>query len=173
MGHVQRAVVLLNRPLLEILPERKHEKLSSLAFVQAFGGAIPVWWTSYPVRSGLIVGWAGGSAAIALEDCKGGIRASAVSSLAESFGIGRGTAARHVRKIFSHDWTRDPYSRGAYSYSVVGGSDAGKRLSRPVRHTLFFAGEAADPEGRTGTVHGALGSGEHAARQVLRALGRG
>ncbi len=79
---------------------------------------------------------------------------------------------RHVMKTLRHDWSRDPYSRGAYSYSLVGGSDVGKRLSRPVRGTLFFAGEAADPEGRNGTVHGAIGSGYHSAKQALRALER-
>jgi hypothetical protein len=31
---------------------------------------------------------------------------------------------------------------------------------------LFFAGEAADAEGRTGTVHGAIGTGYRAAATV-------
>ncbi len=75
---------------------------------------------------------------------------------------------RHVMKTLRHDWSRDPYSRGAYSYSLVGGSDVGKRLSRPVRGTLFL-----DAEGRTGTAHGAIGSGYHSAKQALPALGRG
>jgi len=84
--------------------------------------------------------------------------------------VDRRSIARHLQKAFTHDWTRDPFSRGAYSYSVVGGSDVGKRLSRPVRGTLFFAGEAANAEGRSGTVHGAIESGEYAAKQVLRAI---
>jgi monoamine oxidase len=41
-----------------------------------------------------------------------------------------------------------------------------------VSGTLFFAGEATDEEGRTGTVHGAIATGERAARQVVRALER-
>jgi uncharacterized protein with NAD-binding domain and iron-sulfur cluster len=36
---------------------------------------------------------------------------------------------------------------------------------------LFFAGEAADAEGRTGTVHGAIGTGYRAAASVLSVLG--
>jgi len=36
--------------------------------------------------------------------------------------------------------------------------------------TLFFAGEATDAEGRTGTVHGAIASGRRAAAQVEKAL---
>jgi monoamine oxidase len=38
----------------------------------------------------------------------------------------------------------------------------------PIEDTLFFAGEAIDQE-YPGTVAGALGSGEHAARRVLAA----
>jgi monoamine oxidase len=72
--------------------------------------------------------------------------------------------------IHHHDWTRDPFSRGAYSYAMVGGSDAAATLSRPAHRTVFFAGEATDSEGRTGTVHGAIASGYRAARQVERAL---
>lgn len=50
--------------------------------------------------------------------------------------------------------------------------DVGRRLSRPVRGTLFPAGEAADSGGRNGTVHGAIGSGFDAARRLLRAPNR-
>ena len=71
---------------------------------------------------------------------------------------------------WTHNWMNDPYSRGAYSYTVVGGSGAPAKLARPVRGTLFFAGEASDSEGRTATVHGAIASGRRAAKQALRAL---
>jgi 16S rRNA (cytosine1402-N4)-methyltransferase len=47
-------------------------------------------------------------------------------------------------------------------------STAAKRLARPVDHTLYFAGEAADVEGRTGTVHGAMGTGYRAADGIIR-----
>jgi monoamine oxidase len=98
------------------------------------------------------------------------MRSRAVTALAETFGIARRTVSRHLLRMWTHDWTRDPFARGAYSYSLVGGSDVGKRLSRPVRGTLFFAGEAADPEGRSGTVDGAIASGRHAAGQAGRVL---
>jgi monoamine oxidase len=73
-----------------------------------------------------------------------------------------------VEACWYHDWQRDPYTRGAYSYGLVGGSESAKHLARPVEKTLFFAGEAADGEGRTGTVHGAIGTGYRAAAAVLR-----
>ena len=44
-------------------------------------------------------------------------------------------------------------------------------LARPLRRTLFFAGEAVEAERGTGTVDGAISSGRRAAKQVLRALG--
>ncbi|MGZ8263054.1 MAG: FAD-dependent oxidoreductase, partial [Burkholderiales bacterium] len=66
-----------------------------------------------------------------------------------------------------HDWQRDPYARGAYSYVVVGGDKARAQLAAPLAGTLFFAGEAADAEGEAGTVAGALQSGLRAAREVL------
>jgi monoamine oxidase len=62
-----------------------------------------------------------------------------------------------------HDWIADPFSRGAYSYARVGGDDASKRLGRPVEQTVYFAGEAADVEGRTGTVHGGIATGRRVA----------
>jgi monoamine oxidase len=76
-----------------------------------------------------------------------------------------------VEAAWTHDWRADPWSRGAYSYARVGGAGAARALARPVEATLFFAGEATDTGGRTGTVEGALASGLRAARQVGRVLG--
>jgi monoamine oxidase len=70
-----------------------------------------------------------------------------------------------------HNWERDPFSRGAYSYAAVGGSGAARKLARPVEQTIFFAGEATDTDGHSGTVEGALATGSRAARGVLLALG--
>jgi monoamine oxidase len=66
-----------------------------------------------------------------------------------------------------HDWQRDPYARGAYSYVFAGGGNARRALARPLRETLFFAGEATDFRGEAGTVAGALQSGRSAAHAVL------
>ena len=133
---------------------------------------MPVWWTSFPLRTNLIIGWAGGPAAIALEQDGNDFEARAMTSVASATGIDRRRIARHLVASFTHDWGRDPFARGAYSYPLVGGADAAQRLARPVRHTLFFAGEATDEAGRTATVHGAIASGYRAAAQVARALVR-
>ena len=74
-----------------------------------------------------------------------------------------------VEGMWIHDWEHDPFARGAYSYVMVGGAGAARALARPVRGTLFFAGEAAAPDGNSGTVDAAIMSGREAAARVLRA----
>jgi len=57
---------------------------------------------------------------------------------------------------YVHDWGRDPYAHGAYSYLKVGGRDARAGLAKPLDDTLFFAGEATSQDVQGGTVTGAL-----------------
>ncbi|HJQ53480.1 MAG TPA: NAD(P)/FAD-dependent oxidoreductase [Gemmatimonadaceae bacterium] len=172
MGHVRKIDILLDSPITEMVSSRRRQHLERLAFLHARGVGIPVWWTSYPQNSGLVTAWAGGPAALSLEGTGTDARETAVRALALAFGIGARTVRHHLVAIFTHNWSRDPFARGAYSYSLVGGSDVGARLSRPLESTLFFAGEAANKDGKTGTVHGAIASGLYAAKQVLSSLGR-
>ena len=92
----------------------------------------------------------------------------ALASLAVIFKMKAASLRRRLVATFHHDWINDPFSRGVYSYSRVGGANACITLSRAVRDTIWFAGEAADRLGRTGTVHGAIGSGWRAADEILR-----
>ena len=129
----------------------------------------PVWWPPSPAQAPQLTGWCGGPQARALAGRPlGEVRAVALASLAAGLGTNARRLAARVTGAWTHDWTRDPFARGAYSYTRVGGGSAAKRLARPVDRTLFFAGEATDDE-RSGTVEGALRSGERAARSVLRA----
>ncbi|HEV8581874.1 MAG TPA: NAD(P)/FAD-dependent oxidoreductase [Thermoanaerobaculia bacterium] len=147
--------------------------LDRLSFLHTRGGPFNVWWAAYPVRWPLAVAWSGGppAAELAGKDPEE-VAAIAVRSLAEHLGVSRQRVESRVLGTWSHDWNADPFSRGAYSYALVGGAEAAKTLSKPVAGTLFFAGEAADAEGRTGTVEGALATGLRAARQVRAALRR-
>jgi monoamine oxidase len=70
-----------------------------------------------------------------------------------------------------HDWGRDSFARGAYSYVTVGGRNARGVLAAPIDGTLFFAGEATSTDGQGGTVNGALETGERAAREAATSLG--
>ena len=173
MGQVVRIAVVLDRPLAELVSERRQERIQRAAFILATGVDVPVWWTSYPLESNLLIGWTGGADAIALADAGRALPGIAIRSLADALGISAAKLTRHVLATHHHDWIGDRLTRGAYSYSLVGGADAAKALARPVSGTLFFAGEATDEEGRTATVHGAIGSGRRAARQAWRALSRG
>jgi len=60
----------------------------------------------------------------------------------------------------------DPFSSGGYSYICAGGLAAPGALAAPVEDTLFFAGEATDTQGETGTVHAALQTGYRAAAEI-------
>jgi monoamine oxidase len=153
-------------------PWNDRSELRRLRFLQTADETFRVWWTAYPLRVPVLVAWSGGPPAAAISRRKPEeIEAAALGALAKQTGLSRQRIASRLEGVWSHDWSSDPFSRGAYSYARVGGSEAAKVLSRPVEKTLFFAGEAADEEGRTGTVEGAIGTGLRAARQVKRALG--
>lgn len=149
------------------------EGLDTLSFLHTTDRDFPVWWTRYPLRDPIAVGWCGGVrarelAASPLEE----IASRAIASLGRQLGVPARKIASLVTGTWMHDWEHDPFARGAYSYQMVGGVEAPKALARPLRNTLFFAGEAADAEGSTGTVHGAIASGRRAAREVIRAVRR-
>jgi monoamine oxidase len=89
-----------------------------------------------------------------------------IESLAHIFGIQRKDVEELLEEAYTHNWRSDPFSRGAYSYVPVGALEAQTQLAESVDDTLFFAGEAANTEGHSGTVHGAIQSGMQAAREI-------
>ena len=124
-------------------------------------------WTALPLRAPVINAWAGGprAARISSSNDPGGIVRHALESLDAAFG-GRVDVRGQLEAVYAHDWERDPFSHGAYSYVAVGGATARADLGKPLDDTLFFAGEATDTD-ESATVTGALLSGERAAREVL------
>lgn len=166
MGHVVKIVLWFRNAFWErICNERYREG----AFFRVKGDPFPAFWTQLPVRSELIVAWAGGPHASSL---RGLTHAELLDRARRSFGAIFGDPAP-ARDAFeggvTHDWWGDPFARGAYSYVRVGGADARAVLAAPVDETLFFAGEATSSDGQSGTVNGALVSGERAAAEVARA----
>jgi monoamine oxidase len=75
-----------------------------------------------------------------------------------------------LQHAYLHDWQSDPFSRGAYSYGKAGSCGAQEALAAPLANTLFFAGEATDLSGNTGTVHGAIATGRRAAEEIVKAI---
>jgi monoamine oxidase len=125
----------------------------------------PTWWKFRNV----VTAWAGGPKADELAKRSSlEVIESAMESLAEMFGVDMESARKHLEAAQYHDWRKDPFARGAYSYVPVGATDAGRALARPVQNTLFFAGEATAQAGLQGTVHGAIESGIRAAHEVLK-----
>jgi monoamine oxidase len=140
----------------------------SINFLHSDDRFMPTWWTSAPFRSPVLTGWAGGHAADALlAEGEDALRDRALESMSAAWGVPRKKLDELLVATFTHDWQRDPYSRCAYSYAAVGGKNAASMLARPLKKTLFFAGEATSSE-ETGTVAGAIESGFRAAREVLR-----
>ncbi len=133
--------------------EKRHR---GVAFFHAPGAVFPTFWTPLPARAPLLIGWSGGPNA--RDPSWEAIRAS----LARVFG-----RVEEPDEIMIHDWAKDPFARGAYSYVLVDGEGAREALAAPLAGTLFFAGEATSADD-SGTVAGALGSGQRAAREAMR-----
>lgn len=174
MGPVMRAVFAFEERFWEhgLRNAPSRDALTELSFIHSPGSTVPVWWTLFPVRAPVMVGWVGGPPARELWELGDGeFERRALRDLARHLGSTYERLSSLLVGSWMHDWERDPFARGAYSYGLVGGTDAPRVLARPVDDTLFFAGEATDTEGRTGTVEGALATGRRAGQAAVRALG--
>jgi monoamine oxidase len=139
-------------------------------FLMTGEAPFPVWWVSRPAPGGVVTGWVGGLRAQALATLDEAARVSAaLDGLAGALGVDPSRLREELRGGFSYAWESDPFARGAYSYAGIGGRHAGNELAVPIEGTLFFAGEATQSDGRNATVHGAIASGQRAAKQVTLA----
>lgn len=175
MGHVCRVNLVFRSRWWADLPHPQHDGLQELSFLlptertSADEPHFYVFWTGFPSLDPVLTAWSGGPAAdrfAALNDHE--IAHIACADLARIFGLSNDQVLDQLASHHSHDWQRDPFSMGAYSWVPAGAVDASSRMSRPVENTLFFAGEHTDTTGHWGTVHGALRSGLRAAAQVLQ-----
>ena len=150
--------------------------MSKAGFIHSDDPWLPTWWTSVAYagaapagsHSTALTGWAGGPKAQRLSGLSDPeIADRAIQSLARIAGVKHETLESQVMCWYVHNWSKDPFARGAYSYAGVGGLEARQRLAEPIENTLYFAGEATNTQGYSGTVHGALGSGRRAARHIL------
>jgi monoamine oxidase len=135
------------------------------AFFHSPNAAFPTFWTPLPMRAPLLTCWAGGPKAARLTGKPSRtLIEQALRSVSGVFGRLPPLMAAYVQ-----DWQADRWSRGGYSYVLVGGEGAREELAKPIADTLFFAGEATDAE-EAGTVAGALRSGQRAAKEVLESF---
>lgn len=164
MGQVVRLVLSFRTAFWERICDGRYR---DVGYFWNQGSLFPVYWTQLPLRSELIVAWAGGPKATALRKLS---HDELIETALDGFGAlfdERTLARSEFEGGVTHDWNGDPFARGAYSYVAVGGGDARASLAAPVNGSLFFAGEATSGDGQGGTVNGALETGERAAREVL------
>lgn len=169
MGAAMR-VTFLFRPRFV----KEHRQLFQPGFIHSNDQGFPTWWTGLSARESgsdptpALTAWAGGPRAERLagldDEALAGI---AIDSLSRILGASRDTIAGQVKRWYVHNWCRDPFARGAYSYAGIGGIEARRALAAPIERTLYFAGEAVETEGHATTVHGAVASGRRAVRQIL------
>jgi monoamine oxidase len=142
-----------------------------LSFLHAPHELLSAWWTPMPSHTPLLTAWAGGPRAseLARRLASATLTAEALGTLSRIVEVPSTRLEAALISHHAHDWTRDPRFLGAYSYVPAGALGASSKMARPVGDTLFFAGEHTDVTGHWGTVHAALGTGERAAQQILKA----
>lgn len=136
----------------------------NVVFLHVPGAVVPTFWRAGSRDVPILVGWSAGPAATQLPADERSRLRVALAALAKGLCMPRAALAADLEGWRIFDWQADPFSRGAYSYVAAGAPDAPSRLAAPVDDTLFFAGEATHVV--AGTVHGALESGQRAAREL-------
>ena len=167
MGSVIRVTLVFRERFWERMT-RDRRALRNLGFLFTDHRLFPTWWSTLPAREPVLTAWAAGRRADELSfHAKATVTRHALAALAEALDIDERRLRSLLRAAHTHDWQADRFSRGAYSWAVVGGANASAELAEPLDRTLFFAGEATDVTGHYGTVHGAIASGKRAAAQIL------
>jgi monoamine oxidase len=124
---------------------------------------VAVWWTNRP-DAAILTGFLTGPRARRLS-ALGGDEAleRGLNQLAGYFGPGARSQLLEARAV---DWGADPWARGGYSSTPPGAAGMRAQLARPAG-ALHFAGEATVTGDSPATIHGAIGSGIRAAREIM------
>jgi len=173
MGKVLRVVLHFRERFWERIHahDNRDRTLAQMSFLFSQDECFPTWWTALPDRFPIITGWAPWRSAERLESGSVPVVERALQTLGGRFQVEKAEMDRLLEIAHFHDWQADPYSRGAYSYVKAGSVDAPEILGRPVKGTLFFAGEATDITGNNGTVHAAIASARRAVAEITK-IGR-
>lgn len=119
-----------------------------------------------PLGMPVVEAYFGGALAAELE--RGGEAAFFAFASAELARIFGADIVGRLKPVAHHGWLADPFARGSYSYARPGEAAQRQVLAAPVDGRLFFAGEACS-ERDYSTAHGALRTGQAAARAVIAA----
>jgi monoamine oxidase len=129
---------------------------------------IPTWWTQYPQDLPLLTGWLGGPPAANVSDEPDiFFLEKALESLSSIFSIPAEELKNKLKDFRIFNWKNEAWCRGAYSYSMVGSTNAKAICREPVQNRIYFAGEAYYEGPYPGTVEAAVVSGLETARLLL------
>jgi monoamine oxidase len=122
---------------------------------------IPLWWVQEKSQPPLLTGWIAGPKAKVLSTVADEeIVTTALSSLADIFGVSREFIEEQLVDTHVANWSKEQHSKGAYSYHALGSQQALEEMRRPVWDgAVYFAGEALSATGQVGLVEGAFDSG--------------
>jgi monoamine oxidase len=168
-GNVIKTTIQFNEAFWksETITKHLHTSLEKLGFLLS-DAFIPTWWTQLPYPLPILTGWLAGPKAKKLHDVEDEvILQEALHSLAFIF---QSTAEDLEKKITAWNvtnWFKNPFSMGAYSYATLQSETARNELRQPVEDTIYFAGEALDNKGQSGTVEAALQDGKRAAQKMI------
>jgi monoamine oxidase len=161
VGHVVKLIISFR--------ERFWRKHGPFGFAVSFDENVPTWWTQNPTPSNILTGWAAGPAAEKLNELSyNELLDRAIGSLSRTFDKSESSLRKCIFRVHFHDWSKDQFSLGAYSYPKVNGLQAAQILAEPIEETIYFAGEATDYTGANGTVQAAVHSGKSAAQKIAR-----
>lgn len=168
MGPVLKVVMQFSHPFWA----RADERMSDAAFLFNRSTNFQTFWTMYPRVAPIVVAWSAGGRTDRFSHMQAElIIQNAIEDFARTLAMSAEELSAELVSAHLHDWQRDPFSRGAYSYLRVGAKTAREELAQPLERTVYFAGEATATQGRGGTVAGALVSGYAAATALLDGRG--
>ncbi|MSR71169.1 MAG: FAD-dependent oxidoreductase [Candidatus Taylorbacteria bacterium] len=141
--------------------------LSKMAFLLC-NEKFLTWWTQYPEINPVLIGWMAGLEATKYKEASSEeLLDIAITSLSNVLKIDKDILLKQVDIFKVVNWLRDPFSKGAYSYTTFKTENAYEQLAVPIDNAIFFAGEAVYSGLATATVEGALGSGIEVAIKIL------
>jgi monoamine oxidase len=162
-GHVQRLVFRFHSRFWESLAKKP------IGFMHTSNAhPFPTWWTHLPFRTPYLTAWQGGPKALSLS---GWPTSRKINAALKTLQLLTGKSERFLNQelegCYTHDWSTDQFSLGAYSYVKAGASAHVSDWTKPIENTVYIAGEATVDGANRGTVNGAIESGVRAARQIL------
>lgn len=149
-----------------IVKEKAGKDLSEVGFIFS-REVVPTWWTQYPADVPLLTGWIGGAPAHAISRMEEKeILAACIKSLSSVFQLEISEVEQMLLGHRFFNWTDDPFSLGAYSYSVVDSLLIANKIKEPEEDTIYFAGEGLHVGEHVGTVEAAFSEGFRVVRDM-------